>query len=134
ELVLLSQHRSTAIDWNSVRVGMENEGLKHVAPALFLLARELFDAAIPPEIRVTRRGRLYAKRYWLQARYAPLRSLGKLSGKFTHTFSRVRVDYFYPCGRNPLRLAVSRLHHARAILHRPGTEIVEAIANCVRTD
>ena len=134
ELALLSRHRSTAIDWSAVRLGMKNEGLEHVVPALFHLTRQLFDVALPPEIRPTRRARVYAERYWLQTRYAPLRSIGRLWGRFTHTFSRVRVDYFYPCGHNPLRLMVSRFHHARTILHRRDTDIVEAISGCIRSD
>jgi hypothetical protein len=134
DLVLLSQHRSAAIDWRAVRLGMANEGLEHIVPALFLLTRQLFDVALPPEIRATRRARLYAKRYWLQARYTSLKSLGKLWGRVTHAFSRVHVDYFYPCGRNPLRLLVSRFRHARAILQRDDIDIVEVVSGYNRKD
>ena len=134
ELVLLSQHRTAAIDWDAVRRGMANEGLEHVVPALLCLTRQLLGMDLPPGIRETRRARLYVKRHFLQARYAPLRSLGRLWGRLTHTFVRVRVDYFYPCGRSPLRLTVSRLRHARAVLQRRDIRIFETIASCVRAD
>ena len=134
ELVLLSQRRTDAIDWNSVYRGMANEGLQQAVTALLSLARRLLGMPLPPAISETMHARLYVARYLLQTRYVPPMTLGRLWGRLTHTFGRVRMDYFYPCGRSRWRLTVSRLRHAGSILRRRDMEALETIANDFRAD
>ena len=134
DLVLLSQERTAAVDWDVVCQEMANEGLEHAVVALLSLTRELFGMPIPPTIRRKMRARLYVTRYFLQARYGPLMSLGRLWGRLTHTFGRARIDYFYPCERSPLRLTASRLRHAAAVFSGRDVDVLETIANDLRAD
>jgi hypothetical protein len=128
ELVLLSQRWTAAIDWAAVYRGMANEELEHALTALLCLARRLLGLPFPPAIRETMRARIYVRRYFLQADYAPLMSLGRLSGRLRHSFGRVRMDYLYPCGHSRWRLTASRLRHAGAILHQRDMKVFETIA------
>jgi Uncharacterised nucleotidyltransferase len=134
ELMLLSQRRTFAIDWNAVCRGMANEGLEHAVPALLCLTRQLLGMPLPAAIRETMHSRLYVRRYFLQSRFMPLMVLGRSWGRLTHTFARVRIDYFYPCGSSPWRLTVSRLRHAGTILHRRDIKAIEIISRDLRAD
>lgn len=134
DLVLLSQRHAAAIDWNAVCRGMAHGGLEHAVTALLYLTRQLFGMPLPIPLTETVRARLYVQRYLLQLHSAPLRSIGRLWGRITHSLSRVRMDYFYACGRNPLHLAGARLRHVRGMLRRRDVKIRETIANDIRAD
>jgi Uncharacterised nucleotidyltransferase len=132
ELVLLSEGKTDAIDWNMICRKMTSAGLKHAPLVMLSLTRELFNMPVPLPSHANTRARLYVTRYFLQARYRPLMSVGKLWGRLIHTFALARIDYFYSCGRRPWRLTVSRLRHAGLFLRRRDIDVVGTIARDIR--